>query len=103
MCRKCNQFYANPSLNHLCSVCHKKESQNPDNKGEDKKISLEKTQEIIESKSKEDIPKDVDHSKCKKCDKKLGIRGFKCECYYSFCKNHRMPEDHDCRFDFKQA
>ena len=26
--------------------------------------------------------------------------GFKCKCEYVFCKNHRLPEDHHCDFDF---
>ena len=59
--------------------------------------TLEKTPEPVEDSTKIEI----DHSKCNTCNKKLGIRGFKCQCEYSFCKNHRMPEDHDCDFDFK--
>lgn len=28
--------------------------------------------------------------------------GFDCKCGFSFCKKHRLPEDHDCEFDFKE-
>ena len=41
-----------------------------------------------------------DFNKCWDCSKKIGIRGFKCRCNYSFCKKHRMPEEHNCGFDF---
>ena len=26
--------------------------------------------------------------------------GFKCKCEYTFCKKHRLPENHVCDFDF---
>jgi len=26
--------------------------------------------------------------------------GYECKCGYVFCKNHRLPEEHDCTFDF---
>ena len=26
--------------------------------------------------------------------------GYKCKCEYTFCKKHRLPEFHDCDFDF---
>lgn len=29
--------------------------------------------------------------------------GFECKCSFSFCKVHRLPEDHDCNFDFVTA
>jgi predicted nucleic acid binding AN1-type Zn finger protein len=42
-------------------------------------------------------PKQADHSKCYKCNKKIGLLGFKCNvCECSYCKNHRLPEDHLC-------
>lgn len=28
--------------------------------------------------------------------------GYDCKCGFCFCKNHRLPEDHDCNFDFQK-
>lgn len=47
--------------------------------------------------------KQIEHKKCWTCKKKIGIRGFKCKCTFTFCKKHRMPEDHICNFDFIKA
>ena len=38
---------------------------------------------------------------CAKCNKKLMIT-MNCQCLKTFCIKHRIPEDHDCTFDFKQ-
>lgn len=37
-----------------------------------------------------------------KCKKKLGLISFKCKCGKSFCLDHRLPETHECTFDFKK-
>ena len=47
--------------------------------------------------------KQIEYNKCWTCKKKIGIRGFKCKCKFTFCKKHRMPEDHICNFDFIKA
>ena len=39
---------------------------------------------------------------CWKCDKKVGLLGFKCKCKYVFCGKHRHGVDHDCIFDWKE-
>jgi len=41
---------------------------------------------------------------CFVCKKKVGLLGFKCKCGDElFCLKHRMPEAHDCKYDFKKA
>jgi predicted nucleic acid binding AN1-type Zn finger protein len=35
------------------------------------------------------------------CSKSLGILPFHCRCSLEFCVKHRMPENHQCTFDFK--
>ncbi len=35
------------------------------------------------------------------CNKKLGIMPFVCRCQKEFCAKHRMPELHQCSFDYK--
>lgn len=44
-----------------------------------------------------------DPSKCWKCQRKVGLLGFKCACKYTFCSRHRHAEDHACGFDYKAA
>lgn len=42
-------------------------------------------------------------SNCFVCKKKVGLLGFKCKCGdEQFCSKHRMPESHDCKYDFKK-
>jgi Predicted nucleic acid binding protein containing the AN1-type Zn-finger len=26
--------------------------------------------------------------------------GYDCKCGFTYCKTHRLPEDHNCPFDF---
>ncbi len=59
------------------------------------KLSLD-----VELKNLEKSSIEIDGSKCGICCKKLGIRGYKCKCLYSFCTKHRLPEIHECTFDF---
>ena len=44
----------------------------------------------------------ADHKKCFSCTKKVGSLGYKCKCGLTYCRNHRLPEDHECDYDFKQ-
>ena len=36
------------------------------------------------------------------CKKKLKLTDMQCVCCKNFCINHRLPEYHDCTFDFKK-
>ena len=40
--------------------------------------------------------------KCIICNKKLLLTDHKCRCGIIFCSNHRLPEQHDCTYNFKQ-
>jgi len=49
-------------------------------------------------------PQQKNKNRCFTCDKKIGTTetpGIECKCLYIFCPSHRMPNDHDCPFDFK--
>lgn len=35
------------------------------------------------------------------CNKKLRISDMKCKCEFTFCSLHRLPESHECIFDYK--
>lgn len=41
---------------------------------------------------------------CEFCKKrKVGIMAFSCKCNYkNLCKNCRLPEQHNCSYDYKQ-
>ncbi len=36
------------------------------------------------------------------CKSKLKLTDFDCRCSNRFCMKHRMPETHDCSYDFKK-
>lgn len=42
-------------------------------------------------------------NRCFACNKRVGLTGFKCRCEYVFCGSHRLPEEHQCDFDYKTA
>lgn len=37
----------------------------------------------------------------KGCKKKINLMSFTCKCEKVFCTEHRMPEEHQCTFDWK--
>ncbi|KAJ1403736.1 Zinc finger, AN1-type [Sesbania bispinosa] len=41
-------------------------------------------------------------NRCKCCNKKVGLTGFKCRCGDVFCGRHRYPEMHPCNVDLKK-
>lgn len=40
-------------------------------------------------------------NKCPTCGKKPNMLGIVCKCGGKFCMEHRMPEEHQCTYDFK--
>jgi len=40
---------------------------------------------------------------CNYCHRKVGLVGFPCRCNNVFCSQHRLPEQHNCSFDFKSS
>ena len=41
---------------------------------------------------------------CEHCGEEIGYLPFKCKyCGGTFCKRHRLPENHDCTFELKRA
>jgi len=128
LCNNCFEFFGNKACDNLCSGCFKQKCKeesnqvkaivppvdNADAKTEcntpsvSHKVSIDeeslaveaKVLEVVEEKPK---PVEKETNKCNKCSKKVGILGHKCKCESTFCKAHRLPEDHDCDFDFKQA
>ena len=115
-CSICNAFYANAACEGMCSVCYKDQG-NEINKP---KIILEELIETIVETTLESVKKPVEETKieeeplpkqeakkndlkkCTNCSKKTGIYGHKCKCTYNFCTKCRLPENHECDFDFRK-
>jgi predicted nucleic acid binding AN1-type Zn finger protein len=41
-------------------------------------------------------------NRCQHCSKKLGLVLFTCRCGGDFCAEHRLSDDHQCGYDFKE-
>ena len=41
--------------------------------------------------------------KCPCCSRKANILGLVCKCGSQFCMDHRLPEHHNCSYDYKTA
>jgi predicted nucleic acid binding AN1-type Zn finger protein len=39
--------------------------------------------------------------RCVSCRTKVGMFGIACKCGNVYCSEHRMPESHECSYDFK--
>ena len=123
LCRKCVTFFGNKSQDDMCSKCYKQQMNNENRAAEllnrttggmIVEPTLNKAEEnssmIIESKivsQATEEPKSCkkeqhDHSKCFDCKRKVGALGNKCKCGFTYCKSHRLPEDHECEYNFKQ-
>ena len=37
------------------------------------------------------------------CNRKLKITDYECKCSKIFCKFHRDPEYHECKYDYKET
>eukprot|EP00188_Purpureofilum_apyrenoidigerum_P001961 Plantae.Rhodophyta-Purpureofilum_apyrenoidigerum.ctg2140.p1 GENE.Plantae.Rhodophyta-Purpureofilum_apyrenoidigerum.ctg2140~~Plantae.Rhodophyta-Purpureofilum_apyrenoidigerum.ctg2140.p1 ORF type:complete len:190 (+),score=30.09 Plantae.Rhodophyta-Purpureofilum_apyrenoidigerum.ctg2140:121-690(+) len=55
--------------------------------------------ETLEEPVKRRVQKNT--SRCFSCKKKIGLLGFKCQCEYVFCSEHRYTDKHECDFDWK--
>jgi len=126
LCNNCFEFFGSKHTDNLCSGCFKKKGceqnqvkpiapveDNAESKTEantptvSHKTSIDEETPFAEVKPMivEEKPKPVEKetNKCNKCSKKVNLLGFKCKCENTYCKAHRLPEDHDCEYDFKQA
>ena len=52
----------------------------------------------MDNKSKKTKKPRCNHPECKK---KLKLTDMPCRCKLSFCSKHRLPEQHNCRYNFK--
>ena len=107
ICTKCGIFYGTSHTAFLCSKCFKESEPLIQNKIEESKKetnavlcnTIENSQQSLplpEKKSEQE-----NKSLCWNCNKKVGLMGHACKCEYVFCKKHRLPESHNCDFDYQ--
>eukprot|EP01017_Pseudomicrothorax_dubius_P034334 TRINITY_DN4692_c0_g2_i5.p1 TRINITY_DN4692_c0_g2~~TRINITY_DN4692_c0_g2_i5.p1 ORF type:complete len:153 (+),score=16.87 TRINITY_DN4692_c0_g2_i5:130-588(+) len=107
-CRLCLEFFGSPKTENLCSYCFK-HKRNSISHG----CAIPMAKDTVEeAKAATPAIKNTvgdtytissdqeDHSKCKICSRKVGMMGYKCKCERTFCRIHRLPEEHSCTFDF---
>ena len=41
-------------------------------------------------------------NRCEICNKKVGLTGLTCRCNKLFCSEHQYPDEHNCKFDYKE-
>ena len=96
-CKVCMSFFSNPDCSGMCSKCFKDTAVS---EPKENKQNIQKIEELVfEDKKIEEI----DPKKCAVCKRKTGIRGIICKCSFNFCMKHRLPEEHECGFDYKTA
>ena len=97
LCTKCKKFFG--STEGLCSQCLK-ESRSRKNTDEMISHVLDIVPQLIEEAKQLPV---VDLNRCSACSKKLKPLNFKCKCGLVFCCHHRLPEEHNCTFDYKSV
>jgi len=126
LCNNCCEFFGSKHNEGLCSKCFKEKTKTdqkvpsittpalpevsnhlkdtaPASEESSRKTSAEEEKPAEEVKALEEVVKEKpkETNKCSKCSKKVSLLGFPCKCGATFCKAHRLPEDHDCEYDFK--
>ena len=63
--------------------------------------SLKNSTNSMDSTAKKTTKKVKKRCSFEGCNKKLKLTDFECRCELIFCPNHRLPENHICKFDFR--
>ena len=79
-------------------IPHDKDSEKE--KSKKNKITKDKSKEESEKEINEN--KEMNKSRCMKCNKKLKLTDTPCKCGLCFCNIHRYSDCHDCQFDYKK-
>lgn len=46
--------------------------------------------------------KNINYCKFDNCNHKIKLTSFACKCGNIFCNFHRLPEQHNCVYDYKE-
>jgi len=109
LCIECGVNPGRLLTDGLCSICFRelvmKENAALKKRKEEAKRKEEESRRLeVERKRDEEeaeLKRQKNVSRCYKCNKKIGLTGFQCQCGYFYCSGHRHAEDHDCAFDHK--
>ncbi|KAH7533567.1 hypothetical protein FEM48_Zijuj04G0144900 [Ziziphus jujuba var. spinosa] len=110
-------FYGSAEKRNLCSKCYSiflkdqtisKSKANIDLQQENDNtkqplIILKENSDQVRAHDNSEKQTCGDIKRCKTCNKKVGLTGFKCRCGDVFCSRHRFPEQHACKVDYKSA
>ena len=64
-----------------------------------KSVSSEIASELIDTETNVEYLENI----CEKCGKDCTLFGYLCRCNNLYCKKHKYPEKHKCKFDFYQS
>ncbi|KAK7270774.1 hypothetical protein RJT34_26183 [Clitoria ternatea] len=110
-------FYGSATNKNLCSKCYNdylKENITKLNgdgpKGSEKKLNAESSvltdvcdaMDAVTLKDSAIASTSKKGNRCKSCNKRVGLTGFKCRCGDVFCGRHRYPEEHACQVNLKE-
>jgi len=107
MCIDCGVNPGRLQTSGLCGICWReqvvKENKELKRRREEAKRRYEEAGRLAEEKRLQEEEwerrRQKDTTRCYKCEKKIGLTGFQCQCGYLFCAKHRHAEDHACSFD----
>ena len=99
-CLKECGFYGTCLTKWYCSKCYEEYRKEACQRAYNKLKNM-KQLEVAEESVEVPIPAQTNTEQCWKCERRVGLLGFKCRCSYIFCKKHRMANEHNCSYDWK--
>lgn len=102
-CLKECGFYGTYVTQWYCSKCYEEYRKEACQRAHNKLMNMKRLEIAEESLEVAEVsnPAQTNAERCWKCERRVGLLGFKCRCSYVFCKKHRMANQHDCSYDWK--